>query len=220
MGKPKQAQAALINTDYNWGDFGSADANGVNLSPMASNTIRGAQGGIAQYLSELANPSYSNSSFMARQNMYDANNQEYARQLAQNAIARGSRGSVAQNILNSLNANANNARRNAMVNESERLQNILSALGSVEGNYFNQANILANNILSRQQGNQQLQDIINQQNANAYNNWQANVLSGGASLAGTLAGSYLGSGSGTNTATPYGNAIDPNQVASANNMIG
>lgn len=218
MGKPRQAKASLINTDYNWGDFGSADANGVYLSPTASNTIQNTQSGIGQYLSELANPSYDNASFMARQNLYDANNREYARQLAQNAMDMGARGSTAQNILNSLNANRNNDRRIAMTNESARLEKILSALGNTENNYFNQVNALANNILSRQQGNQQLQDIINQQNANAYNNWQSNVLSGGASLAGTLAGYYMGSGN-NKPATQYGDAIDPNQVASANNMI-
>lgn len=218
MGKPKEAEASLINTNYNWGDFGSAGTNGANLSPVASNTVQTTQSGIERYLYELANPSYTSGSFAQRQNLYDANNLRYAERLAQRAIDSGARGSTAQNILNSLNANRNNERLVAMTNESARIQNILAALSGIENNYFNQTNTMANNILSRQQGNQQLQDIINQQNANAYNTWKNNVLSGGASLAGTLAGYYMGSGNNT-SATPYGEAVDPNQVASANNMI-
>lgn len=202
MGKPKQAKASLINTDYDWGDFGWADGNGVNLSPMASNTIQSAQGGIGQYLSELANPSYENASFLARQNMYDANNRQYAAQLGQDAISRGARGYATQNILNSLNANSDTAKQLAMVNESARLQNILSALSDVEGNYFNQANIMGNNILSRQQGNQQLQDVMNQQNANAYNAWKSNLLSGAAGTAGSIIGSYAGSRDGGYSSSP------------------
>lgn len=243
MGKPKKVQAvqmeaSKIGTDYNWGDFGSANTGGVNLSPMASQSISAAQSGINQYLNELINPSYDNESFRARQELLDQSNQQYANQLAANAIARGARGSATQNILNSIATNRNIDMRQAMTQEDARVRNILSALSGIEGNYFNQANTMGNNILQRVLSNQSAensagqfnasaQNAANQINAQAYNQWKNNLISGAASLVGTIGGAALmgplgatGGSALSKLATPYGNAIDPMQVLSANNMIG
>ena len=39
MGKPKKLEAAQVGTDYNWGEFGSANAGGVNFSPTVSSNL-------------------------------------------------------------------------------------------------------------------------------------------------------------------------------------
>lgn len=184
MGKPKKVQAAQVGTDYNWGEFGAANTSGVNLSPAATSNINTAQSGIGQYLNELINPSYNSESFRARQELLDASNRQYANQLGAEAMARGARGSAAQNILNSIAANRNMDMRQAMAQEDSRVQNILSALSGIEGNYFNQGNVMANNILQRATANQQAQQQANIANTNAYNEWRNNLLSGAAGLAG------------------------------------
>lgn len=222
MGKPKEVKAAKVGTDYNWGEFGSANASGVNLSPMATSNVQTTQSGIGQYLNELINPSYNNESFRARQELLDASNRQFANQLGAEAIARGARGSATQNILNSVMANRNNDMRQAMTAEDARVQNILSALSGIEGNYFNQANTMGNNILQRVIQNQQMQQQANVANTQAYNQWKNNLISGGASILGAVVGGPMGAalaGGLTNQMpTQYGSAIDPGQVASANNM--
>ena len=196
MGKPRKISAAQVGTDYNWGEFGSANAGGVNLSPMATSNIRTTQSGIGQYLNELINPSYDNESFRARQELIDASNRQYANQLGAQAMARGARGSATQNILNSIAANRNTDLRQAMTQEDARVQNILSALSGIEGNYFNQANTMGNNILQRVLANQGTQQQANIANANAYNSWKNNLISGAAGLgAAALSGGFAPSAS-------------------------
>lgn len=221
MGKPKKVQAAQVGTNYNWGEFGSANAGGVNLSPMATSNIRTTQSGIGQYLNELINPSYDNESFRARQELIDASNRQYANQLGAQAMARGARGSATQNILNSIAANRNTDLRQAMTQEDARVQNILSALSGIEGNYFNQANTMGNNILQRVLANQGAQQQANIANTNAYNSWKNNLISGGASILGSLGGVGLASALAPSTTSllKSGMAIDPMQVASANNWL-
>jgi hypothetical protein len=191
MGKPKKVQAAQVGTDYNWGEFGSANAGGINLSPMATSNIQTTQSGIGQYLNELINPSYDNESFRARQELLDASNRQYANQLGAQAMARGARGSATQNILNSIAANRNMDMRQAMTQEDARVQNILSALSGIEGNYFNQTNTMGNNILQRALANQQAQQQANIANTNAYNSWKNNLISGAASVGGLALGAGL-----------------------------
>ena len=196
MGKPRKIRAAQVGTDYNWGEFGSADKSGVNFNPTMSSNIQTAQSGIGQYLNELINPSYDNESFRARQELLDASNNQYARQLGAQAMERGARGSATQNILNSIAANRNNDLRQAMVNEDARVQNILSALQGIEGNYFNMGNTMANNILQRATANQQAQQQANIANTNAYNQWKNNLISGAAALGGAALGGIAGWGAG------------------------
>lgn len=184
MGKPSKVKAANVDTNYNWGEFGSASQRGVNFNPTTTANIKTAQSGIGQYLNELINPSYDSESFRARQELLDANNRQYANQLGAEAMARGARGSATQNILNSIAANRNMDMRQAMAQEDSRVQNILSALSGIEGNYFNQGNVMANNILQRATANQQAQQQANIANTNAYNQWRNNLLSGAAGLAG------------------------------------
>ena len=191
MGRPKSIKPAQVGTDYNWGEFGSANAGGVNLSPMATSNIQTTQSGIGQYLNELINPSYDNESFRARQELLDASNRQYANQLGAQAMARGARGSATQNILNSIAANRNMDMRQAMTQEDARVQNILSALSGIEGNYFNQANTMGNNILQRVLANQQTQQQANIANTNAYNQWRNNLISGAASVGGLALGAGL-----------------------------
>ena len=191
MGKPRKISAAQVGTDYNWGEFGSANAGGVNLSPMATSNVQTTQSGIGQYLNELINPSYDNESFRARQELIDASNRQYANQLGAQAMARGARGSATQNILNSIAANRNMDMRQAMTQEDARVQNILSALSGVEGNYFNQANTMGNNILQRVLANQGAQQQANIANTNAYNSWKNNLISGAASVGGLALGAGL-----------------------------
>lgn len=227
MGKPSEIQAAKVPESYNWGEFGSATSSGVNFNPTMTSNIQTTQQGIGQYLNELINPSYESESFKARQALLDASNQQYARQLGAQAMARGARGSATQNILNSIAANRNIDMQQAMVNEDARVQNILNALSGVEGNYFNMGNTMANNILQRATANQSAQQQANIANAQAYNQWKNNLISGAASLVGTIGGAALGGPLGASfggsmmskLSTPYGNAIDPMQVASANNLL-
>lgn len=192
MGEPSKIEPAKIGTSYNWGEFGYADKGGTYLSPTATQSIQTAQSGINQYLNELINPSYDNESFRARQELLDASNQQYARELGAEAMARGVRGSATQSILNSIAANRANDMRQAMTQEDARVQNILSALSGIEGNYFNQGNIMANNILSRLQGNQSVENTANTANTQAYNAWQSNLLSGIATVAGAIFGGPAG----------------------------
>lgn len=196
MGKPKKISAAQVGTDYNWGEFGSADKSGVNFNPTMSSNIQTAQSGIGQYLNELINPSYDNESFRARQELLDASNRQYANQLGAQAMERGARGSATQNILNSIAANRNNDLRNAMTQEDARVRNILSSLSGIEGNYFNMGNTMANNILQRATANQQAQQQANIANTNAYNQWRNNLISGAAALGGAALGAGLGGGLG------------------------
>lgn len=221
MGKPKSVSPAQVGTNYNWGEFGSANAGGVNLSPMATSNIRTTQSGIGQYLNELINPSYDNESFRARQELIDASNRQYANQLGAQAMARGARGSATQNILNSIAANRNTDLRQAMTQEDARVQNILSALSGIEGNYFNQANTMGNNILQRVLANQGAQQQANIANTNAYNQWKNNLISGGASILGSLGGVGLASALAPSATSLLrsGMAVDPMQVASANNWL-
>lgn len=215
MGKPKEVNAAKVDENYNWGIFGSADADGVNLSPMASANVSQAQAGTNQYLQELINPSYNNASFRARQELLDASNRQYANELGAAAIARGARGSATQNILNSVMANRNNNMRTAMTQEDQRVSNILAQLQGVENNYFNQSNAMANNILNRVSANQQAQNAVNMYNTQQRNQWANNLLNAGTGLLGIGGGiglNYLLNG---NTQS----AFDPMQYASANNMF-
>ena len=221
MGKPKSITPAQVGTDYNWGEFGSANKSGVNLSPMATSNVQTTQSGIGQYLNELINPSYDNESFRARQELIDASNRQYANQLGAQAMARGARGSATQNILNSIAANRNMDMRQAMTQEDARVQNILSALSGIEGNYFNQANTMGNNILQRVLANQGAQQQANIANTNAYNSWKNNLISGGASILGSLGGVGLASALAPSATSllKSGMAVDPMQVASANNWL-
>jgi hypothetical protein len=192
MGQPKKVSAAKIGENYNWGEFGGANASGVNLSPTATQTIADTQGGINQYVNELINPSYSNESFRARQAILDASNRQYANELGAQAMERGARGSATQNILNSIMANRNMDMRQAMTQEDARVQNILNALQGVESGYFGQANTMANNILQRVSQNQTNQQRVNEANTAAYNQWRNNLISGAASIAGAGLGGLAG----------------------------
>ena len=215
MGKPKEVKAAKVDENYNWGIFGSADADGVKLSPIASANVSQAQAGANQYLQELINPSYNNASFRARQELLDASNRQYANELGAAAIARGARGSATQNILNSVMANRNNNMRTAMTQEDQRVSNILAQLQGVENNYFNQSNAMANNILNRVSANQHAQNAVNMYNTQQRNQWANNLLNAGTGLLGIGGGiglNYLLNG---NTSS----AFDPMQYASANNMF-
>lgn len=215
MGKPSKVSAAKVGTNYDWGNFGSADANGVNLGAKPNSNLQTAQLGTSQYLDELLNPSYNNQSFQARQDILDQNNNQYANQLGANAIARGARGSATQNILNSVMANRNNDMRNAMTQEDSRIRNILAQTQGIEGNYFNQSNTMANNILQRLMANQSAQNQANQTNSANYNQWKNNLISGavgiGTGLAGAGLSSYLSpavAGSQM-TGNTYQGALDP-----------
>ena len=196
MGKPSKVEAAKIGENYNWGEFGGADASGVNLSPMATSTIRDTQSGLNQYVNELINPSYDNESFRARQELLDASNRQYANQLGAQAIERGARGSATQNILNSIAANRNMNMRQAMTEEDARVQNIINSLMGVENNYFGQANTMADNILNRVNANANRQQEVNKINTQARNQWANNLMNaavgGGAAL---LSGAFAPSAS-------------------------
>lgn len=224
MGEPRKIKPAQVGTDYNWGEFGGANKYGVNLSPMATNTVRDTQAGLNQYINELINPSYSNESFRARQELLDASNRQFARELGAQAMERGARGSATQNILNSIAANRNIDMRQAMTQEDARVQNIINALLGTESNYFGQANTMGSNILQRVLSNQQMQQQAEIANKNAYNQWRNNLISGAASVAGAglgALGSYalaapLTKALAAQTAIP-GAAIDYGQAMSAAN---
>lgn len=192
MGKPKDVQASKIGENYNWGEFGGANASGVNLSPMATSTIRDTQSGLNQYVNELINPSYDNASFRARQELLDASNRQYANQLGAQAIERGARGSATQNILNSIAANRNMNMRQAMTEEDARVRNIINSLMGVESNYFGQTNTMADNILNRVNANANRQQEVNKINTQARNEWANNLMNAGIGLAATAAGGALG----------------------------
>ena len=192
MGEPKKVEPAKVSESYNWGDFGSADKNGVNLGAVSRQNLNTAQTGMSQYLNELINPSYNSESFRARQALLDQSNQQYANQLGANAINRGARGSATQSILNSIMANRNNDMRNAMTQEDSRVRNILSALSGTETNYFNQANTMANNILSRVSANAGAQNEANATNVANYNKWRNNLINTGVKLGTTMLGGGLG----------------------------
>lgn len=209
MGKPKNIEPAKINENYGWGEFGSAGSTGVKLSNQASGNVYTTQKGIGQYLNELINPSYDNESFRARQQLLDERNAQYARELGAQAIARGARGSVTQNILNSIMANRNNDMRNAMTAEDARVRNILSALSGIEGNYWQQSNAMANNVLSRQKANQGNQQAVNNANTEAYNDWKNELLSTGVGAALTLMGSPL-AGAAFSSLLNNGDIVDSN----------
>lgn len=196
MGKPKNVEASKIGENYNWGEFGGANASGVNFSPMATSTIRDTQSGLNQYVNELINPSYDNESFRARQELLDASNRQYANQLGAQAIERGARGSATQNILNSIAANRNMNMRQAMTEEDARVRNIINSLMGVESNYFGQANTMADNILNRVNANANRQQEVNKINTQARNQWANNLMNavtgGGAAL---LSGAFAPSAS-------------------------
>lgn len=194
MGRPKEIKPAKISENYDWGDFGSANASGVNLSPMASESVRDAQSGINQYLNELINPSYGSESFRARQDLIDTNMRQAANQYAANAISRGARGSATNAILNSLAANRNTQLRQAMTEEDARLRNVLNSLQGVEGNYFNMGNTMAQNILNRVLANQANQQRVNEINTANRNEWEQNLWKAGAGITSSLLGAGLGSG--------------------------
>jgi hypothetical protein len=218
MGKPKTVDPSLVNTNYDWGEFGSANENGVNLSPVANMSVRSAQSGINQYVNELINPSYDNVSFKARQDLLDANNRQYANQLGAAAISRGARGSATQNILNSIMANRNNDMRGAMTSEDQRVQNILSALSGIEGNYWQQSNAMAGNILDRARIDAAAENAANTANTNAYNAWRNNIISGVASVAGGVIGGPMGAALAGSLAK---SALGNGQVTDVNgNVIG
>ena len=220
MGKPKSVSASKIGENYSWGEFGSADASGVNFSPMASQTIGSTQSGLNQYVNELINPSYNNESFRARQELLDASNRQYANQLGAQAIERGARGSATQNILNSIAANRNTQMRQAMTEEDQRVQNIINSLMGVESNYFNQGNTMAQNILQRVNANADRQQQVDMANTAARNQWANNLMNAGMGLVGTVAGAGLGSLlAPAATSALAGAAIDPNQMLSAANRI-
>lgn len=192
MGQPKNIEPAKVDTSYNWGEFGGANTNGVNLSPMATSTVLDTQAGLNQYVKELINPSYSNESFRARQAILDANNRQFASELGAQAIERGARGSATQNILNSIMANRNMDMRQAMTQEDARVQNIINALLNTEGNYFGQANTMGSNVLQRALANQANIQQTNIANTEAYNQWKNNLISGAASIAGAALGGVGG----------------------------
>jgi hypothetical protein len=201
MGQPVDILPARIKDNYSWGEFGGADRDRVNLSPMATSTVQNTQAGINQYVNELISPSYNNESFMARQAILDANNRQFANRLGAQAVARGARGSATQSILNSVMANRNMDMRNAMTNEDARLRNVLSSLSGIEGNYFNQANTMANNILDRVKHNSNIESQVNAANTEAYNQWRNNMINTGVKIAATM----MGGGAGYMLADQLGN---------------
>lgn len=218
MGKPSKIEAAKVNENYDWGEFGSAGKGGVVLSPMANRNIQTTQAGINQYLQELINPSYDNASFKARQDLLDQSNDIYAQRLGAEAMSRGARGNATQAILNSVMANRANNMRSAMTAEDARVQNILSALSGIEGNYWQQSNAMANNILQRATSNAAAQNAANVANTNNYNAWKNNLISGAATIAGALVGGPMGAalaGGATN------GVLGGNQVTDVNgNVLG
>jgi hypothetical protein len=209
MGQPVDISPARIKDNYSWGEFGGADRDRVNLSPMATSTVQNTQAGINQYVNELISPSYNNESFMARQAILDANNRQFANRLGAQAVARGARGSATQSILNSVMANRNMDMRNAMTNEDARLRNVLSSLSGIEGNYFNQANTMANNILDRVKHNSNIESQVNAANTEAYNQWRNNMINTGMKIAGTM----IGGGAGYMLADQLGNQVTNNTFA-------
>lgn len=192
MGKPKQIKAAQVGTNYNWGNFGSADSRGANLSQMGNANVQAAQMGTTQYLNELLNPSYNNESFRARQDILDASNRQFANEMGASAIERGARGSATQNILNSIAANRNNDMRIAMTDEDARVRAILAGTQGVEAQGFNQLNTMSDNILRRALANQSTENAANQYNTANYNNWRMGLINGGLGLGSSILSGGLG----------------------------
>lgn len=192
MGQPSKQEVEKVGETYSWGEFGSAGPKGVTLSPTSRANVSTIQQGISDYLDELINPSYDNASFKARQELIDQSNDQYARLLGAQAMARGARGSATQNILNSIAANRGNNLRAAMTEEDARVQNILSALSGLEGNYWQQSNTMAGNILSRGATNAGAQNAANAVNNANYNAWKNNMISGAASIVGAMFGGPMG----------------------------
>lgn len=212
--KPSKVRADKVAENYNWGEFGSANAKGVNLSPMATQTVRDTQGGINQYVNELINPSYDNESFRARQELLDASNQQYARELGSQAMERGARGSATMNILNAIAANRNANMRQAMTEEDARVRNILNALLGTESNYFGETNTMAQNILSRVFSNQAAQNAANQLNTkykNMYKSsldeWKNNLWQSIGEAAGAAIGGYFGGPMGAQAGAAAGKEL-------------
>lgn len=191
MGKPKKVEPVNIDTNYNWGSFGSANKYGARLNPTATGTVNSVQGGIRQYLDELIDPTYSSESFNARQALLDSESNQYAKNLSANAMERNARGSGLMSALNNVMANRNKGLYNAMGQEDSRIRSVLNSLAGIESNYFNQANTMANNILQRQLTNAERATLANATNVGNYNAWKNNLLSGGAQIGGTALGAYL-----------------------------
>lgn len=212
MGKPKKVEPTLLDTNYNWGPFGSASQGSFYLSNDAQQSLDNAQQGLYQYANELINPSYANESFANRQAIMDRNNQEYARQLGQQALARGYRADSTQKILNSLAANRNTNMQQAMVDENSRLNNIISQLSNIESNYWNQGNAMANNIMQRYTTNVGRQNEANATNVANYNAWRDNLFSGTGGLIGSAIGAYFGG--------PTGAALGGQVGSQAGGMVG
>lgn len=196
MGKPKKVEPTLLDTSYNWGQFGNSAQGGFTFNNETQQSINNAQNGLYQYVNELINPSYYNTSFANRQAQIDQNNQEYARQLGQEVLSRGYRGTATQNILNSLNANRNSNMQQALVDEDARVRNIISKLAGIEGNYWNQGNAMANNIMQRYTTNIGRQNDANATNVANYNTWRDNLFAGTGGLIGSVIGAYFGGGAG------------------------
>lgn len=218
MGEPSKIKAAKVNESYDWGEFGSANQGGVMLSPTAAQSVAKTQAGISQYLDELINPSYDNASFKARQDLLDQSNDLYARRLGAQAMSRGARGNATQAILNSVMANRANGMRQAMTQEDARIQNILSALSGIEGNYWQQSNAMAANVLDRAKTNAMAQNTANITNTNNYNAWKNNLISGAASIVGAMVGGPMGAALAGGLAK---SALGDGQVTDVNgNVIG
>lgn len=218
MGSPKHVEPVKLDTNYNWGSFGSADKSGVNLNPTTAATVGNIQSGIGQYLDQLIRPTYDSEVFNARQALLDQANNVSARMLGANAIERRARGSATQAILNNVMANRANQLYSAMSDEDARVRNVLSAMSGLESNYFNQANTMANNILQRQLTNAERQTLANATNVGNYNAWKNNMWSGGAQLGGTALGALLNSGSDSTTPTStYSGATTNNGMYGAYN---
>lgn len=206
MGQPKKVKPTLLDTSYDWGAFGSADKDNFYFSDQTESNLGTARSGISQYVSEMLNPSYTNQSFANRQALQRLNNQAYAEELGQQAIARGARGNATQNILNSLNANQYLKDQQAMVNENSRIQNILNALSGIEGNYWNQGNAMSNNILQRYTTNVARQNAANEQNVANYNAWRDNLWQGTGGAIGAAIGAYFGGGAGAGIGAQAGSS--------------
>lgn len=206
MGKPKKVKPTLLDTSYDWGAFGSADKDNFYFNDQTESNLETARSGISQYVSEMLNPSYTNQSFANRQALQRLNNQAYAEELGQQAIARGARGNATQNILNSLNANQYLKDQQALVNENSRIQNILNALSGIEGNYWNQGNAMSNNILQRYTTNVARQNAANEQNVANYNAWRDNLWQGTGGAIGAAIGAYFGGGAGAGIGAQAGSS--------------
>lgn len=116
-------------------------------------------------------------------------------------------------------ANRNNDMRSAMTNEDSRIRNILAQTQGVEGNYFNQSNTMANNILQRLMSNQGAQNQANQANTQARNQWANGLISAGGSLAGAVLGYALAPSAASQLDQVFGGMADPMQMASAGGML-